>query len=642
MTPSESLEEGSTSYDDYSDQSAQSAAVAGTHPDSETHEYNTSDPRFFAQRDDTKLDELENRLMLGAALSSNFPFTFGVEIEFGVGASPDPNSYRWDDPRPYACPTSQSGRQKAQENLRRDIATLLRKHGIPAWVSRREIDSDIVLEEMQNKLAMDSNCTAAEIPNEWGESSMFRVYEDWSVMSSETPDYNGQDGEYDDWLNVEIKTPILYHAPDSLDMIKLVCQVITSHFPCGINHETNLHVHVGRGTSGFTLVELKRIMSFLFVASDRLDQLHPPHQGPRCMWAPGIRLYSMLVSSNEDIYHLKRGRWPTPKESSNFVVPNPYHQDGPVSNIKMLGDSRIFLGDPPDSSDALQRIWAAKNTRDLLDLVRNYKDPGNGFPNGNRGAYNTLGLYEIFNDLQSSDELYLGRKPTIEFRQGHGSLDGNHICQWTTVCVGIIRFCISAHIARFVELISKLNDCRDPNEQDTKKRYAFQARCPETKTESDYTIYDLLRDIDLEEQAEYFEKLGLYPLPPAPFSFEGTQFKREKVGNQLRWVPINLDADKSEDELAESPVDILGADLPDFIMHFPSLSLSRLQGKGNYIAETEEHISDEQAAGHESDGNDEDRVQSGPIPLTEGAIGSLASQGIEDQLRDDPESALSD
>ncbi len=252
---------------------------------------------------------------------------------------------------------------------------------------------------------------------------------------------------------MEIASRILYFTPESLDEVEKVYALLTSNYVCNVNVTTGMHVHLGDGTRGFTFPTMQKLIAFIWAFEPQLDTLHPPNrQNHPFGW-------SMRDRSNfSETWYRHHGERP-----------------GPIRGVLELGKEE-----------------------DLIQLARQGMD----HLSGHNSNYNFEGICRIASEDRTNARADI-MKPTIEFRQHEGTLDGKRATMWIKTIAGIVRFCQNVQPESLSELLyvvekeewEKLGDTED---QELEKRLG------PILAEGDFTVIDLFRHMNLDEAADYY------------------------------------------------------------------------------------------------------------------------------------------
>lgn len=122
----------------------------------------------------------------------------------------------------------------------------------------------------------------------------WRLIQDSSVQIATKLGYPASRFPAYHWDGKEITSEVLSSTdPDRVRKLTEVCRVMRSH-RVHLNENTSVHVHVGRGDGGFTLLTVKKVITFLWFADLKLFDLHHPSRRKNLYCLP-ISEYSKLT-----------------------------------------------------------------------------------------------------------------------------------------------------------------------------------------------------------------------------------------------------------------------------------------------------------------------------------------------------------
>lgn len=105
------------------------------------------------------------------------------------------------------------------------------------------------------------------------------------------------------WWAIEVVSPVYNFSPESLDEVQRAINQLTSKFHIEVNKSCGLHVHVGHGASGFSLVALKNLFKFFVAFEPQLELLHPKHRrGRHHIYSAPLRFRSELADKFQTRY----------------------------------------------------------------------------------------------------------------------------------------------------------------------------------------------------------------------------------------------------------------------------------------------------------------------------------------------------
>ncbi|KAL2069525.1 hypothetical protein VTL71DRAFT_14204 [Oculimacula yallundae] len=253
----------------------------------------------------------------------------------------------------------------------------------------------------------------------------------------------------------------LRHPPPRTD----VCVLIPKHFKVLTNVTTGLHVHIGHGTASFSLRDVAKIMAFTYVFEPQLSSLHPLHRYSH-KYGGAMRSTSNLSTN----YQFKYGELP----SALMAI------------TKILTVTTKFGGE--------------RELRQKLSILMMTDF------DGKMGNYNFNGVGNLARD---------SFRPTIEFRQHEGTLDGEQIVQWVRLLVGMLSFVENQQDAPFLRFLTTIVDEEKWDKLGDGKDSEREAMMGSTLADGAFTIIDLLQHMGLTEQADYFRnKVFKHKIPP--------------------------------------------------------------------------------------------------------------------------------
>ncbi|GAP92677.2 hypothetical protein SAMD00023353_9300030 [Rosellinia necatrix] len=298
---------------------------------------------------------------------------------------------------------------------------------------------------------------------------------------------------------VEINSPVFTAGKDAFKEISTVIQTINAAFRTAVPPVCGLHVHVGRDRMPLKLRPVQRTAGMLWMAEDLINVLHA-----------GCRLGNEHCLSMRDYSHLRCGMGAKAATRHPARLGKPQHVAFTTERVKRLVKkpttytytrptgitasnestlSRLVaafynigrtlnpekgLPETLDLQHGLQSILRVTDTRAVAELV--------SFQ-GWRGAYNFSNM-DYIGEQQWAKWGTPGagsvksRKPTIEFRQGAGSLDADWVVVWAKICLAL---CGPAVV-----------------ESSDDEYFQLLHNCAESGKNPDvYSVFDLLHDIGL-------------------------------------------------------------------------------------------------------------------------------------------------
>ncbi len=295
------------------------------------------------------------------------------------------------------------------------------------------------------------------------------------------------------YVGFEITTPVLLFIPEALEHVRQVIELLKSKYMIDVNSTCGFHVHLSAGLkTPLSFPTLKRLVMFLWAFEPQLDSLHPPERS--------IVEYA--------------GSW---RLCSRFSVLF-YEKWGILPSVL---DGLIELEKAKDSIELIMTLNTIESSRFQaynLQTLRLFLNPGSN-PFGN-----THGAME-----------------TIEFRQHEGTLDVERILNWVRLIGEVTQKLEGMLESEFQILLQKVKlemwekqgwttriivlpkrekrvDEKSPidgNDQtievvDNSEDVHKETRLGKIAAESTFTIIDLLRYLDLNYLADYFQTKPLH------------------------------------------------------------------------------------------------------------------------------------
>ncbi|PVH68781.1 hypothetical protein DL98DRAFT_629026 [Cadophora sp. DSE1049] len=289
----------------------------------------------------------------------------------------------------------------------------------------------------------------------------------WAVIGDTSlchPPHGDRDADTEGyaWCGVEIKTPALPFTTESLQAVRDVCTLVQKHFKILVNTSCGLHVHVGHGKSGFSTYNIAKIMAFIYTFEPQISTLHPIHR-----------------------YTHEHGK--TMRDTCNYTQ-----------------QFQRTYGERPSTLMTITKILTLTRHEDKAlrtELAHLVTTKGNG----KNGSYNFNGITFLQLDFP---------KPTIEFRQHEGTMDGERITQWIKLVVGMVSFIENEEFGTFVDLLMIATDKEKWKKLGDGQDAQKEAEMGPIPADGALTIIDLLRHIGLNEQADYYhDKVWKHHIP---------------------------------------------------------------------------------------------------------------------------------
>ncbi len=195
---------------------------------------------------------------------------------------------------------------------------------------------------------------------------------------------------------------------------------------------------------------MKNLLIFCWSFENQLDTLHPPHRQDN-MYCLGLRSQCAMVF---DFF----GKWGS--------IPSLFQ--GIVEFAKC--------------KDMITLLKAGSSCRQSKMMTCN--------------VVNALNFCRFPNDV--------GLKPTVEFRQHEGTLDGERIVKWVKLLIGIVQRLEEIHPESLLDLFSQVqNETWEKTDQEGINS-ANQSQFGPVPAESSFTMIDLLEWMGLDESADYY------------------------------------------------------------------------------------------------------------------------------------------
>ncbi|KAL0935990.1 uncharacterized protein CTRU02_208205 [Colletotrichum truncatum] len=240
-----------------------------------------------------------------------------------------------------------------------------------------------------------------------------------------------------------------------------------------MNHIPRLRIEIKPRNEDFRLTDLKKIVTFLWAASPRLNQLHAEYCGPASTIAPGLEFTNIF--NFLPFTYLSDAEWRGEPAETVFT-----HGPPIPTTTKMLKTPDV-MRHSAFAQFAAREISEMDNLESLLEATTiRVKDL--------EGEIGTLpGAYD-FSHLADIDPV----QRTIRFAQHAGTMNSDAIKNWIKVCHGLVSFCLDTCKQRVDRIFEQL----------------------EVSSAEAYTVYDILKDIDLVSQADYYLDKGSNPFVP--------------------------------------------------------------------------------------------------------------------------------
>ncbi|KAM0277206.1 hypothetical protein ACHAQH_005989 [Verticillium albo-atrum] len=273
------------------------------------------------------------------------------------------------------------------------------------------------------------------------------------------------------YIGVSIRTPFFSPNTDWTSVVEGVCKEITSKRTVGMNTNASLKVEIKPDGNDLDLESLKTIIRFLWSAAPLIDQLHPPHCASNSFNSPGLPFtvgFSLFKHINVDELLLNKAS-----------VPYLFNKGKAISTSQAM----LELSIPENGSRSAfyaYRLRKLSKVTSMEDLIQK------------------MNILPVENTLEE-----LTDDRTIGLSQHSGTLDVTRIYHWVAVCLSMVDTCLTSAPERMEGLLEHLGD---PILHYT----VSDSRNDMTKL----TAPGLLRELQIEETANYFEALGRNPHVP--------------------------------------------------------------------------------------------------------------------------------
>lgn len=271
----------------------------------------------------------------------------------------------------------------------------------------------------------------------------------WELV--EDPSVEGRYGTQYLWLSLEIRSPAYWYTQDALAVIEKICKLLKDTYLVDTNRTCGLHVHVAQGEKAINFSTIRRLLAFAWAFEHQINTLHPLH-----------RLENDYAQSARDTGRMA------------------------IKSIQKYGSRIAPLA-------GVSKILAIPDIKELADQCSEYRNVRQYKPS----SYNIRGPVLLSRGVR--DE-----KPTIEFRQHEGTLDGEAIVMWIKTVIGIVNFLYNVRSDALGKLLLKCQNETWEKLGDGEDAQRERNHGP-ILAERDFTIIHLLRYIGLDVPAAYYE-----------------------------------------------------------------------------------------------------------------------------------------
>lgn len=211
-------------------------------------------------------------------------------------------------------------------------------------------------------------------------------------------------------MPMELITPAMKLNEESLTEIDRVVNLVNATFAVHLNKTAGLHVHVGMGKTRFPPMALKNIASVLWIADSILSPLHPDHR--------------------QNNSYCRRNR--TDSRLANGMT---------ATDATVAGRSWTTCADM-SLQEGFDEIRKCQTSEQVARLIR-CRDPTDS------SAYN-FDHYIPFVEIDPSSDDSTPSRPTIEFRQGAGSLNPAWICHMAYIYTKICEWAVKNYDSEYI------------------------------------------------------------------------------------------------------------------------------------------------------------------------------------------------
>ncbi|KAI1799532.1 hypothetical protein F4811DRAFT_568093 [Daldinia bambusicola] len=220
-----------------------------------------------------------------------------------------------------------------------------------------------------------------------------------------------------------------------------ICRTLRTNYLISINSgkdsgsassQCGTHIHWGLGGVEYDLATIKRILTLMWVAEDKLMELHASWRKYANKYAALLQTRTNMGISNDS----KLPSWIDDLGTGNWFYE--MEQNVPPSVWESL------YQDKPK----VQWLWRAETVDELAMLV--------GEPQKSRRA--SIGLMELLPATSNfPGKVRRSQLNTIEFRQMQGSFDPALVTAWIEVIAAIMRLCVDAPPDDFKESLNNIS-----------------------------------------------------------------------------------------------------------------------------------------------------------------------------------------
>ncbi|RYP14954.1 hypothetical protein DL765_006022 [Monosporascus sp. GIB2] len=163
------------------------------------------------------------------------------------------------------------------------------------------------LRDILEGLGLASSLTESHLQDDGYSAAVLQGYENWEIEDDGSlyqqkslgyeenfPFY----GPIQQWVSLEIQSPVEYATPEAFEAIKYALRVLTQKYRMRVNDTCSVHVHVGQGIERLPLDMIRRIAGLSWAADLLLFTLHNPLRRANIFCRP-IREYSNMARGVE-------------------------------------------------------------------------------------------------------------------------------------------------------------------------------------------------------------------------------------------------------------------------------------------------------------------------------------------------------
>lgn len=275
---------------------------------------------------------------------------------------------------------------------------------------------------------------------------------------------------------MEITSPAYEFTPESLRAVEKFCKVLRANYHTEVNSSCGLHVHISFGkdfnheTKRWTFERLQKLMMFVWAFEPQLQTIHPDHRQEGGNQGDFADAQAIPIRTGSSLSLQLRSRQETAGSPRRFGLDEIYRAHD-LHKLEYLV-----------SSEGRQKVMAVS-------------------------IYHITFCYDYPNERMNSRRT----KPTVEFRQHAGTLDGEQVVKWVETLVGIIQWLEQKDDLDPEAFMKLAKECREKSEKVIRQARRSvigegeERRRPMTgEGEDAFTIVDLLECIGLLEQARYY------------------------------------------------------------------------------------------------------------------------------------------